>query len=237
MYEAQEFSGYGRGGRGRGGRGRGAGRHGGFGPGGFGPGHEPGFGPGGWGPGGHGGPGAGFGPGGGLGRGRGGRGRGRARRGQIRAAVLALLAEEPMHGYQLMRAIGERTDGAWEPSPGAIYPTIAQLEDEGLVTVEVEGGRKLATLTDEGRVAAKAAADHDPFAAMGPRGAHRGLRAAAVEAGEAARTVARSGSDAQIQAATEILTEARRRLYLLLAEADAAGAGETPDEAPGQSAD
>ena len=228
MHDEQEFHGHGRGRLGRGGHGRphggrgggpGAGRHGGFGRGGFGPDHD------------------GFGPSGGHGRGRGG-GPGRARRGEIRAAVLALLAEEPMHGYQLMRAIGERTDGAWEPSPGAIYPTIAQLEDEGLVTVEVTGGRKLATLTDEGRAAAESAAGHDPFAAMTPRSGHRGLRAAAMETGEAARTVARSGSDAQIQAATEILTETRRRLYLLLAETEAPGAGDAADqETGGRSAD
>src|SRR5918911_4008201 len=115
--------------------------------------HHPrgGFGPGGpgFGPGGPGGPG--FGPGGRHG-GRGGRpGRGRAGRGDVRAAVLALLATEPMHGYQLMQAIAERSGGRWTPSPGAIYPTINQPEDEGLVTVTAESGRKLVTLTDAGR--------------------------------------------------------------------------------------
>ena len=75
------------------------------------------------------------------------RGRGRAQRGDVRAAVLLLLAQEPMHGYQMMHAIKERTDGTWRVSPGAIYPTIAQLEDEGLVRTESEGGRKLAVLT------------------------------------------------------------------------------------------
>src|ERR1700712_4417473 len=82
---------------------------------------------------------------------RGGRGRGRAPRGDVRAAVLQLLAEEPMHGYQLMQAIAERSGGRWTPSPGAIYPTINQLEDEGLVLVTADAGRKLVTLTDVGR--------------------------------------------------------------------------------------
>ncbi|MDN5855542.1 MAG: PadR family transcriptional regulator, partial [Actinomycetia bacterium] len=77
-------------------------------------------------------------------------GRGRAPRGDVRAATLTLLAEEPMHGYQLMQAIADRSNGRWTPSPGAIYPTLNQLEDEGLVTITRESGRKLATLTEAG---------------------------------------------------------------------------------------
>src|SRR5690348_9353331 len=94
------------------------------------------------------------------------RGRGRAPRGDVRAAVLLLLAEEPMHGYQLMQAIAERSGGRWRPSPGAIYPTINQLEDEGLVTVTAESGRKLVTITDAGRqqLAERKEAGADPFA-------------------------------------------------------------------------
>jgi len=76
---------------------------------------------------------------------------GRMGRGDIRSAVLVELAEQPMHGYQLMQAIAERSGGRWTPSPGAIYPTISQLEDEGLVTVTADAGRKLVTLTDAGR--------------------------------------------------------------------------------------
>lgn len=112
------------------------------------------------GPGRHGGPGAMPGPGFGhgpdldprehFGRGRGkGRG-GRAGRGDLRTAVLLLVAEEPMHGYQIMNTIAERTEGNWKPSPGAIYPTLSLLEDEGLITVEKEAGRKLATITEAG---------------------------------------------------------------------------------------
>src|ERR1022692_1353778 len=74
------------------------------------------------------------------GRSRGGSGRGRAQRGDTRVACLLLLADTPMHGYQLMQAIADRTQGAWRPSPGAIYPTIAQLEDEGLVSVTPDAG-------------------------------------------------------------------------------------------------
>src|SRR3954451_2013121 len=93
-------------------------------------------------------------------------GRGRAPRGDVRTAVLLLLSEQPMHGYQLMQAIAERTGGGWTPSPGAVYPTINQLEDEGLVTVPAHAGRRLAAITDAGRdqLAANREAWGDPFA-------------------------------------------------------------------------
>lgn len=86
------------------------------------------------------------------GRGRG----GRAGRGDLRQVILVLLSEEPMHGYQLIAKIGERTDGAWTPSAGGIYPNLSLLEDEGLITVTVEEGRKLASLTPAGRAEVEA---------------------------------------------------------------------------------
>jgi DNA-binding PadR family transcriptional regulator len=150
-----------------------------------------------------------------------GRGRGRAPRGDIRAATLLLLADEPMHGYQLMQAIATRTDGAWRPSPGAIYPTIAQLEDEGLVTITPDSGRKLVTLTEAGRehLASIAETMPDPFTAVTEQaGGRHDLRGAIEQLHVAARSVAMSGTDAQILAAQEILTQARRSLYLILAE-------------------
>jgi DNA-binding PadR family transcriptional regulator len=135
--------------------------------------------------------------------------------------VLLLLAEEPMHGYQLMQAIADRSGGRWTPSPGAIYPTISQLEDEGLVTVTADAGRRLVTLTDAGRehIEARSATSPDPFAghtASGPAGDLRGLLD---QLHDAVRQVARTGTDTQLTAAAEILTEARRSLYLLLADA------------------
>src|SRR4029450_11675153 len=75
----------------------------------------------------------------------------KARRGDVRAAILAVLAEQPMNGYQIIQEIASRSGGAWKPSPGSIYPTLQQLEDEGLVRVEVDGARRAYTLTDEGR--------------------------------------------------------------------------------------
>ena len=81
----------------------------------------------------------------------------RAKRGDVRAAALALLAEQPMNGYQIIQEIGERSGGVWRPSPGSIYPALQQLEDEGLIRAEAgEGGRRAFQLTDEGRAYAAA---------------------------------------------------------------------------------
>jgi DNA-binding PadR family transcriptional regulator len=134
--------------------------------------------------------------------------------------VLLLLAEQPMHGYQLMQAIAERSGGRWTPSPGAIYPTISQLEDEGLVTVTADAGRRLVTLTDAGRehIEARRGTSPDPFAGRPEAGPGSNLRGLLAELHGAARQVARTGTDAQLTAAAGILTEARRSLYLLLAE-------------------
>ncbi|MDX6204168.1 MAG: hypothetical protein QOF39_225 [Frankiales bacterium] len=191
-----------------------------------GPGHEPG------GPGGHerhgSGAGRGFDGHGGFG---GHRGRGRAQRGDVRAATLILLAEQPMHGYQLMQAMAERTNGVWRPSPGAIYPTIAQLEDEGLVTTLAEGGRKLVTLTDAGRahLADNAETLADPFAALiGTPGQNYDLRSALEEIHIAARILSRNATEAQAAAAHTVLTETRRSLYLILADGAASGSPAKP---------
>jgi DNA-binding PadR family transcriptional regulator len=149
---------------------------------------------------------------------RGGR-RGRAGRGDVRIATLLLLDESPMHGYQLMQAMADRTDGAWRPSPGAVYPTIAQLEDEGLVTTEVDGGRKLVTLTAAGRahVQEQRVGWGDPFGQVAGAAPGPDLRGPLHELHAAARQVAVSGTPAQVEAATAVLAEARRALYLILA--------------------
>jgi DNA-binding PadR family transcriptional regulator len=146
-------------------------------------------------------------------------GRGRAPRGDVRTAVLLLLNEQPMHGYQLMQAIAERTGDAWTPSPGAVYPTINQLEDEGLVTVTADAGRKLVTLTDAGRaqLADNREAWGDPFAGYDATTPGVDLRRLIHELHDATRQVARAGTDTQREAAASILTDARRSLYLLLA--------------------
>ncbi|MDP9093850.1 MAG: PadR family transcriptional regulator [Actinomycetota bacterium] len=151
---------------------------------------------------------------------RGGHGRARAQRGDVRGAVLLLLADAPMHGYQLIQAIIERTGGAWKPSPGAIYPTIAQLEDEGLVSIIAEGGRKVVTMTDAGRTYLEdnQAAIGDPFAEMHDRG-NGDLRNELGQLYAAMRTVGQTGSREQVYAAEQVLADARRALFLILADA------------------
>jgi len=186
-------------------------------------GHRGGFGPGG--PRGFGGPG--FGPG---GRGRG-PGR-RAGRGDIRAAILLLLAEEPMHGYQLIQQIGERSGGTWRPSPGAIYPALNLLEDEGLIAITSESGRKMATLTEAGGTYVTENAEQlgSPWedAASRPTSPGRALRGALEALGAAAHQVARTGTDQQATNALEVLDRARRDLYLILA----GDVQSVPDPAP-----
>jgi DNA-binding PadR family transcriptional regulator len=122
-----------------------------------------------------------------------------------------------MHGYQLMQAVAERTGGAWKLSPGAVYPTIAQLEDEGLVRVSVDGGRKLVTLTDAGREHLTGLGDVDPFAAFAGETGRPDLRALLGELMGAAHQLGRVGDPGQLAEAARVLSETRRALYLILA--------------------
>jgi DNA-binding PadR family transcriptional regulator len=158
--------------------------------------------------------------------GRGGRGRGRARRGDVRLALLRLLAEQPANGYQLMQTIEERSGGRWRPSPGSVYPTLSQLEDEGLIqSVEAEGSRRFA-ITDAGREHLESrAAEPEPWKAADEEGenAITELAPLVIQIGKAAWQVATVGDEAQRARAIEVLGETRRALYRILAE-DAPGA-------------
>lgn len=166
-----------------------------------------------------GGPFFGEGPGGGFGRG-GPWGRGRARRGDVRAAILALLAERPMHGYEMIQELETRTHGLWRPSPGSVYPTLQLLEDEGLVDHEEDRGKRSFRLTDAGREAAAGRAEgpapwEEVTAGANPKAL--GLRQSLGQLVVAAGQVLRAGTPAQQEEAETILGEARRRIYGLLA--------------------
>lgn len=142
-------------------------------------------------------------------------------RGDVRAAVLALLAEGPMHGYQIIHEIEERSGGTWKPSPGSVYPTLQLLADEGLITAEENNGRKTYSLTDEGRQAAHAAADQPaPWEASSAQDSGRAtaLPKAGIELAQAAAQVGRTGSAEQVKQAVAVLEEARRKLYAILAQ-------------------
>ena len=140
-------------------------------------------------------------------------------RGDVRQAVLALLREQPMHGYQLIAEIEQRTGGAWRPSPGSVYPTLQLLADEGLVVAEEAGGRKTYALTEEGRAVAEAATEQAPWDASTEREAPAvgALPKAGFELAQAAAQVGRTGTPEQVQEAVDILDDARRRLYSILA--------------------
>ncbi len=163
--------------------------------------------------------GRGRGPGGGRRRGPGSRG-GRPR-GDVRAAVMVLLAEQPRHGYDLIRAIEERSNGAWTPSPGSIYPMLQALEDEGLIAIESVDGRKNASLTDDGLAWVSEHADEAATlfdSEESPEGSSGQIRAETMALRDAAMHVARHpGSDATGAKAVEILAGARKAMYRLLA--------------------
>ena len=145
----------------------------------------------------------------------------RARRGDVRTALLSLLSDKPMHGYDLIRELEQRSGGAWRPSPGSIYPTLQLLEDEGLVTSEEQDGKRVYTITDAGRAELQERRQRgggDPWE-FGQLGEGLGqLREAGVQLAAAAMQVARTGSEAQRKHAAEILAEARKKIYGLLAE-------------------
>ena len=157
-------------------------------------------------------------PWGGPGPGPGG-GRGRRGRANVRTALLALLAERPMHGYEMITELESRTGGIWRPSPGSVYPTLQLLEAEGLITSEESGGRKRFTLTDAGRAEAQNVGPA-PWANVGD-GAMQDfsdLKDVSFGAMNALRQVMMSGTDEQRRRAIEVIEEARKKLYAILAE-------------------
>jgi DNA-binding PadR family transcriptional regulator len=154
----------------------------------------------------------------------------RVRRGDVRAAVLSLLSDEPRNGYQLIQDIAQRTEGIWRPSPGSVYPALSQLEDEGLVEATADGTRRTFGLTEAGRSYVN---DHseelaEPWAAVAESVSEEmaDLHGLFHQLGMAMEQVAAAGTAAQHQRAARILTRARRDLYRLLAEVD----GDVEDE-------
>jgi DNA-binding PadR family transcriptional regulator len=156
-------------------------------------------------------------------RGRGGRGR----RGDVRAAILALLAERSMHGYEMISELEERTGGMWRPSPGSVYPTLQLLEDEGLISSEQVDGKRLYSLTDTGREQAGRAqqAPWDRITEGFDWDTMNRLRGGIVALTTAFGQLMASGTAEQKAQAAEVLADAKRRLYAILAEDEAA-----PDE-------
>lgn len=147
----------------------------------------------------------------------------RMRRGGMRVALLSALQDGAAHGYELMGRLEQRSGGRWRPSPGSVYPTLQALEDEGLVKSSESEGKKVYELTDAGRTEATAQteAGGPPWMGMGgpDGGPHAKLRNAVMQLGGACQQVAASGSPELVEKAEQVVTEARRKLYQLLAEA------------------
>ena len=144
----------------------------------------------------------------------------RARRGDVRAGVLRLLSEEPMHGYQIIQELAARSDGLWTPSAGSVYPTLQQLADEDLIIADQTGGKKVFSLTETGVAeVAKTADQPAPWEQVAQSDSGMGeYRSTVGKLGQAAFQIGASGSNEQRAAAVDVLTEARKKLYVILAE-------------------
>lgn len=171
--------------------------------------------------GGHGGPGGPGGPGEHLGHRGMGRG-GRMRRGEVRPSLLIALLDGPSHGYDLIQRLEEKSGGRWRPSPGSVYPALQLLDDEGLVTSRREDGKQIFELTDTGRTQATEHLERNgsPWDAVGDADTDHGqLRVAMRDLHMAAKQVGLTGSAETVTRAVEIVTQARKDLYRLLADA------------------
>jgi DNA-binding PadR family transcriptional regulator len=157
----------------------------------------------------------------------------RVRRGDVRVAILAVLAQEPLNGYQVIGQIAERSGGAWRPSPGSVYPTISQLEDEGLIESDDERGRRTLRLTEEGRTYLADHADEvtEVWAPFDGGGAPKysdeadshapdfsSLKPELGRVMNAVWQIISTGTEQQRRAAIGVLVEARRGLYGILAD-------------------
>jgi DNA-binding PadR family transcriptional regulator len=145
----------------------------------------------------------------------------RARRGDVRAAILALLAEKPMHGYEMIQEIEERTNGLWRPSAGSIYPTVQLLEDEGLIAGEEIDGKRRFTLTPAGTEALAERGSEPPPWEQVTNDAGDSTRELVREFQNlvgAFRQVVRTGSEGQKAKAQTVLADARRGIYATLGE-------------------
>ena len=144
------------------------------------------------------------------------------RRGDIRTALLAVLAEEPGHGYDVMQTLEEKTGGAWRPSPGSVYPTLQLLEDEGMVRSVERDGKRIFEITDAGRTEVNRRVEDAgglPWELAGRTGGRGNeLRDAIGMLYLAAKQVTTTGDPGQSQRVLDIVNDARKKVYQLLAD-------------------
>ena len=150
------------------------------------------------------------------------RGPNRVRRGDVQAAVLALLAGADMHGYQIIQELAERSGGVWRPGAGSIYPTLRMLQEQGLIRSRNEGSRRVFSITDYGRRTVADSGDTEPWKVYAAaEGTSVKLREATQSLFGALAQVEETGDDALREKATAIVAGARRAVYLMLAGEDA----------------
>lgn len=157
----------------------------------------------------------------------------RARRGAVRDALLVVLAERPMYGYEVITELESRSSGRWRPSPGSIYPALRRLAEQGLVTAEDRGDKKVFSLTDiglEARERVDLGDDPTPDRWRDAGDAHGALRALPAEIAGQARQLRRFGSPDQIDRAVALLEDVKRELYGVLASGPAADEQAEPDD-------
>ena len=145
------------------------------------------------------------------------------RRGDIRTAVLAVLTEGPGHGYDVMQNLEDKSGGAWRPSPGSVYPTLQLLEDEGLVRSTERDGKRVFEITDAGRAEAAERIEQaggTPWEIAGKgKARNREVRDAFAQLFQAFKQIATVGTPEQVERGLAIVTDARKQLYQILAEA------------------
>ncbi|MDP4508230.1 PadR family transcriptional regulator [Nonomuraea turcica] len=144
----------------------------------------------------------------------------RVRRGDVRAALLALLLEGPQNGYQMIQDIEQRSRGVWRPSPGSVYPALQQLEDEGLVTANESGGSRTYQLTERGREQAARRAEEAPWEEVArsvPADRHE-LRLLWAQLNEAFAHLVRTAGDRQVEEAKQLIKKTRKAVFQILAE-------------------
>jgi DNA-binding PadR family transcriptional regulator len=143
-------------------------------------------------------------------------GGGRARRGDIKFLILAVLAEGPRHGYDIIAELEEQSNGRYRPSPGSVYPTLTMLEEGGFITGEQADGKRVFTITDDGR----RMLENKPAGAADAEDDGVDLRGAAMKLGAAVMQAARAGDNATHERIRTILDAARKEIYAILAESD-----------------
>jgi DNA-binding PadR family transcriptional regulator len=140
----------------------------------------------------------------------------------VRLAILALLTEGPMHGYEIIQQIADRSQGLWRPSPGSVYPTLQMLVDEGLITgSETDGKKRLFELTEDGRgVAEKVETPPWEQIADGADPGQVNLRTATGQLFGAAAQAGQAATPEQQQRIVDIINNARKEIYGILGETD-----------------